>query len=99
MRQQQSEEELLFEQVSNKDVEGIIKSLRHDGGKFMMFSIYLANFDDWKKDLSGISIYGVSLFYSFVANPLVLNDDFKTPLEVARTKGYSNVVRAIEVCL
>ncbi|KAL1200044.1 putative E3 ubiquitin-protein ligase XBAT34 [Cardamine amara subsp. amara] len=30
MRQQQSEEELLFQQVSNNDVEGI-KSLRHDG--------------------------------------------------------------------
>lgn len=41
--------------------------------------------------------YGVSHF--LVANPLVLNDDCQTPLEVARVKGFSNVVRAIEVCL
>jgi len=33
----------------------------------------------------------------FVANPLVLDDDVKTALEVARDEGYSNVVRAIEV--
>jgi len=33
----------------------------------------------------------------FVANPLVLDDDIKTALEVARDEGYSNVVRAIEV--
>lgn len=31
------------------------------------------------------------------ANPLVLNDDCQTALEVARAKGHSNVVRAIEV--
>lgn len=31
------------------------------------------------------------------ANALVLNDDCQTPLEVARAKGFTNVVRAIEV--
>ena len=29
----------------------------------------------------------------------MMNDDCQTPLEVARAKGYGNVVRAIEVCL
>ena len=31
------------------------------------------------------------------ANALVMNDDCQTPLEVARAKGHSSVVRAIEV--
>ena len=31
------------------------------------------------------------------ANALVMNDDCQTPLDVARSKGFSNVVRAIEV--
>lgn len=31
------------------------------------------------------------------ANALVLNDDCQTPLEVARAKGFTNVVRANEV--
>ncbi|VVB10530.1 unnamed protein product [Arabis nemorensis] len=41
------------------------------------------------------------LLLSHDANPLVLNDDFQTPLDIARAKGYSNVVRAIEnhICL
>ncbi|GAY60734.1 hypothetical protein CUMW_204330 [Citrus unshiu] len=35
------------------------------------------------------------------ANALVLNDDCQTPLEVARAKGFTNVVRAIEnhICI
>ncbi|XP_010532648.1 PREDICTED: putative E3 ubiquitin-protein ligase XBAT35 [Tarenaya hassleriana] len=43
----------------------------------------------------------VKLLLSSGANPLVLNDGRQTPLEVARAKGYSNVVRAIEshICL
>lgn len=32
-------------------------------------------------------------------NALVINDDCQTPLDVARAKGYTNVVRTIEVCL
>lgn len=38
----------------------------------------------------------VKLLLSHRANALVLNDDCQTPLEVARAKGYTNVVRTIE---
>ncbi|KAK6161287.1 hypothetical protein DH2020_004668 [Rehmannia glutinosa] len=43
----------------------------------------------------------VKLLLTHGANALVMNDDCQTPLDVARAKGYSNVVRAIEghVCL
>ncbi|KAK0606939.1 hypothetical protein LWI29_006653 [Acer saccharum] len=43
----------------------------------------------------------VKLLLSHGANALVMNDDCQTPLEVARAKGYTNVVRAIEnhICL
>lgn len=43
----------------------------------------------------------VKLLLSHGANPLLMNDDCQTPLDVARIKGYSNVVRAIEsqICL
>ena len=37
--------------------------------------------------------------FEFSANALVMNDDCQTPLEIARAKGHSNVVRAIEVCV
>ncbi|XP_039058353.1 putative E3 ubiquitin-protein ligase XBAT35 isoform X2 [Hibiscus syriacus] len=38
----------------------------------------------------------VKLLLSRGANPLVMNDDCETPLEIARVKGHVNVVRAIE---
>ncbi|XP_011030496.1 PREDICTED: putative E3 ubiquitin-protein ligase XBAT34 [Populus euphratica] len=38
----------------------------------------------------------VKLLLSHGANALMTNDDCETPLEVARAKGYVNVVRAIE---
>ncbi|XP_059445558.1 putative E3 ubiquitin-protein ligase XBAT35 isoform X2 [Corylus avellana] len=43
----------------------------------------------------------VKLLITHGANALVMNDDCQTPLEVARAKGHSNVVRAIEdhICL
>ncbi|KAH9682010.1 putative E3 ubiquitin-protein ligase XBAT35 [Citrus sinensis] len=43
----------------------------------------------------------VKLLLSYGANALVLNDDCQTPLEVARAKGFTNVVRAIEnhICI
>ncbi|KAL3507626.1 hypothetical protein ACH5RR_033008 [Cinchona calisaya] len=43
----------------------------------------------------------VKLLLSHGANALVMNDGRQTPLDVARIKGYSNVVRAIEnhICL
>lgn len=39
----------------------------------------------------------MGLMFTFAANPLVLNDDCQTALEVARAKGNSNVVRTMEV--
>ncbi|KAE8731097.1 putative E3 ubiquitin-protein ligase XBAT35 [Hibiscus syriacus] len=43
----------------------------------------------------------VKLLLSHGANPLAMNDDCQTPLDVAREKGNINVVRAIEehICL
>ncbi|XP_073147526.1 putative E3 ubiquitin-protein ligase XBAT35 [Henckelia pumila] len=43
----------------------------------------------------------VKLLLSQGANALLINDDCQTPLDVARAKGYSNVVRTIEerICL
>ncbi|KAI0493479.1 hypothetical protein KFK09_023597 [Dendrobium nobile] len=50
-----------------------------------------------KKGLDGTII----LLLSHGANPLVMNDDCQTPLDLARAKGNSNVVRAIQnrICL
>ncbi|PQQ02703.1 putative E3 ubiquitin-protein ligase XBAT35 isoform X1 [Prunus yedoensis var. nudiflora] len=39
----------------------------------------------------------VNLLLSHGANVLIMNDDCQTPLDVARAKGHTNVVRAIEV--
>ncbi|KAJ8535690.1 hypothetical protein K7X08_023410 [Anisodus acutangulus] len=43
----------------------------------------------------------VQLLLSYGANPLIKNDVWQTPLEVARAKGFSNVVRTIErqICI
>ncbi|XP_050374387.1 putative E3 ubiquitin-protein ligase XBAT34 isoform X2 [Argentina anserina] len=43
----------------------------------------------------------VNLLLSRGANVLIMNDDCQSPLDVARAKGHSNVVRAIEghICL
>ncbi|XP_028096042.1 putative E3 ubiquitin-protein ligase XBAT35 [Camellia sinensis] len=38
----------------------------------------------------------VMLLFSHRANSLVRNDDCQTPLDVARLRGFTNVVRAIE---
>ena len=34
-----------------------------------------------------------------LANALVRDDDFQTPLDVARINGHTSIVREIEVCL
>ncbi|XVF21574.1 hypothetical protein REPUB_Repub12eG0101300 [Reevesia pubescens] len=41
----------------------------------------------------------VKLLLSHGSNALLRNDDCHTPLEIARIKGCTNVVRAIELCL
>ncbi|EYU18316.1 hypothetical protein ABFS82_07G048400 [Erythranthe guttata] len=43
----------------------------------------------------------LKLLLSHGANAMVMNDDCQTPLDVARSKGYTNIVRAIEghLCL
>ncbi|PKU62616.1 Putative E3 ubiquitin-protein ligase XBAT35 [Dendrobium catenatum] len=41
----------------------------------------------------------VILLLSHGANPLVMNYDCQTPLDLARAKGNSNVVRAIQLCI
>ncbi|KAL6522757.1 hypothetical protein OROHE_016604 [Orobanche hederae] len=41
----------------------------------------------------------VKLLLSHGANALMMNDDCQTPLDIARAKGYTNIVRAIEVHL
>ncbi|EYU18318.1 hypothetical protein MIMGU_mgv1a0213981mg, partial [Erythranthe guttata] len=38
----------------------------------------------------------LKLLLSHGANAMVMNDDCQTPLDVARSKGYTNIVRAIE---
>uniref|UniRef100_A0A1J3DF44 Putative E3 ubiquitin-protein ligase XBAT34 n=1 Tax=Noccaea caerulescens TaxID=107243 RepID=A0A1J3DF44_NOCCA len=134
MGQQQSQEELLFQQVSHSNVEGI-KSLRREGAGLecvdkegrtpLILACTQSKLYDVAETLvelgSNVNAYRsgsnagtplhhaanrglektVKLLLSHGANPLVLNDGFQTPLDVARAKGYSNVVRAIEshICL
>ncbi|KFK39616.1 hypothetical protein AALP_AA3G267100 [Arabis alpina] len=134
MGQQQSKGELLFQQVSYGNAEGI-RALRRDGADLewmdregktpLIMACMNSELYDVAKTLielgSNVNAYRpgrhagtplhhaakrglentVKLLLSHGANPLVLNDDCQTPLEVARVKGFSNVVRAIEshICL
>ncbi|XP_028552184.1 putative E3 ubiquitin-protein ligase XBAT35 [Dendrobium catenatum] len=43
----------------------------------------------------------MQIFFDVSTNPLVMNDDCQTPLDLARVEGNSNVVRAIQnrICL
>ncbi|KAF8388236.1 hypothetical protein HHK36_026902 [Tetracentron sinense] len=134
MGQQQSKDELVYQQVNYGNVEGI-KALCREGaglewidkeGKTplivaCMNSEHLnvaktlielgANVNAYRPGChAGTPLHHaakrgldqtVKLLLSHGANSLVMNDDCQTPLEVARVKGYSNVVRAIEshICL
>ncbi|XP_038722416.1 putative E3 ubiquitin-protein ligase XBAT35 [Tripterygium wilfordii] len=134
MGQQQSKDELLYQQVNYGNIDGI-KALCRAGarlewidkeGKTPLLVACLnpqlynvakalielgANVNAYrpgrnagtplhhaaKRGLESI----VKLLLSHGANPLVMNDDCQTPLDVARAKGHCNVVRAIEshICL
>jgi len=134
MGQRQSKEELLYQQVSYSNVEGI-KALRTQGaglewvdkeGKTPLILACMnselynvaktlielgANVNAYRPGRNaGTPLHHaakrgleqtVKLLLSHGANALVMNDDCQTPLDVARVKGCSTVVRAIEshLCL
>ncbi|KAJ0092100.1 hypothetical protein Patl1_25609 [Pistacia atlantica] len=134
MGQQQSKDELLYQQVNYGNVEGI-KALARDGAGLewidkecktpliaacMNPELYNvaktlielgANVNAYRPGRHGGTPLHhavkrglestVKLLLSNGANALLMNDDCQTPLEVARGKGYINVVRAIEshICL
>lgn len=134
MGQQQSKDELLYQQVNYGNVEGI-KALRSEGaglewidreGKTPLILACMnpellhvaktllelganANYHRPGRH-AGTPLHHaakrglektVKFLLSHGANPLLMNDDCQTPLDVARAKGFSNVVRAIEshICL
>ncbi|PIN08401.1 putative E3 ubiquitin ligase [Handroanthus impetiginosus] len=134
MGQQQSKDELLFQQVDRGDIERI-KALRsqgaglewidHEGKTPLIVACMNPQLYNVAKTLielgANVNAYRpgrhagtplhhaakrgldqtVKLLLSHGANALVMNDDCQAPLDVARAKGFSNVVRAIEghVCL
>ncbi|XVE81858.1 hypothetical protein DITRI_Ditri15bG0099900 [Diplodiscus trichospermus] len=134
MGQQQSKDELLYNQVNYGNVEGI-KALCRDGARLEwidregktplilaclnpeLFNVAKtlielgANVNAYRPGRhAGTPLHHaakrglqntVKLLLSRGANPLVINDDCQSPLDVARVKGNVNVVRAIEdhICL
>lgn len=134
MGQQQSKDELLYQQVNYGNTEGI-KALRNDGaglewidkdGKTPLILACMnpelinvaktlielgANVNAYRPGRhAGTPLHHaakrgleqtVKLLISHGANVLMMNDDCLSPLDVAREKGYANVVRAIEghICL
>ncbi|KAL3506151.1 hypothetical protein ACH5RR_031533 [Cinchona calisaya] len=134
MGQQQSKDELLYQQVNYGNTEGI-KALRNEGAGLEWFDkegktplivacmnpeLYNvaktlvelgANVNAYRPGRhAGTPLHHaakrgleqtVKLLLSHGANALVMNDDCQTPLDIARFKGYNNVVRAIEnhICL
>ncbi|XP_009764908.1 putative E3 ubiquitin-protein ligase XBAT35 isoform X2 [Nicotiana sylvestris] len=134
MGQQQSKDELLYQQVNYGNIEGI-KSLHREGaalewmdkeGKTPLIVACMnpelynvaktlielgANVNAYRPGRhAGTPLHHaakrgleqtVKLLLSHGANALIMNDDCQTPLDVARIKGFSNVVRAIEnhICL
>ncbi|KAL5542277.1 hypothetical protein UlMin_009987 [Ulmus minor] len=128
MGQQQSKDELLYQQVGYGNIEGI-KHLRREGaglewidreGKTPLIVAAMnpelnvaktlielgANVNAYRPGRNaGTPLHHaakrglqntVKLLLSHGANALVMNDDCQTPLDVAREKGHTNVVRAIE---
>ncbi|KAH6778048.1 hypothetical protein C2S52_006442 [Perilla frutescens var. hirtella] len=134
MGQQQSKDELLYQQVNYGNIEGI-KALRSQGaglewidseGKTALVVACMnpqlyhvaktlielgANVNVYRPGRhAGTPLHhaakrgldqNVQLLLSHGANALVMNDDCHTPLDLARAKGFGNVVRAIEghMCL
>ncbi|KAK4357007.1 hypothetical protein RND71_022617 [Anisodus tanguticus] len=134
MGQQQSKDELLYQQVNYGNIEGI-KSLQREGaglewldkeGKTPLIVACMnpelynvaktlielgANVNAYRPGRhAGTPLHHaakrgleqtVKLLLLHGANALIMNDDCQTPLDVARIKGFSNVVRAIEshICL
>ncbi|XP_019259349.1 PREDICTED: putative E3 ubiquitin-protein ligase XBAT34 isoform X2 [Nicotiana attenuata] len=134
MGQQQSKDELLYQQVNYGNIEGI-KSLHREGaalewmdkeGKTPLIVACMnpelynvaktlielgANVNAYRPGRhAGTPLHHaakrgleqtVKLLLSHGANALIMNDDCQTPLDVARIKGFSNVVRGIEnhICL
>ncbi|KAM7488431.1 hypothetical protein LguiB_025915 [Lonicera macranthoides] len=134
MGQQQSKDELLYQQVKYGNIEGI-KALHSDGAGLewidqdaktpLITACMNPELYDVAKTLidlgANVNAYRpgrfagtplhhaakrgleriVVLLLSHGANAFVMNDDCQTPLDVARIKGHSNVVRAIEgrICL
>ncbi|XP_057957566.1 putative E3 ubiquitin-protein ligase XBAT35 isoform X2 [Malania oleifera] len=134
MGQQQSKDELLYQQVNYGNSEGI-KELRRQGaglewidreGKTPLILACMnpellnvaktlieigANVNAYRPGRhAGTPLHHaakrglehtVKLLLAHGANTLVMNDDCQTPLDVARAKGFTNVVRAIEnhICL
>ncbi|XP_068327143.1 putative E3 ubiquitin-protein ligase XBAT35 isoform X2 [Pyrus communis] len=130
---QQSKDELLHQQVSCGNIEGI-KALCRDGaglewidreGKTPLIAACINPGHNLAKTLielgANVNAYRpgrhagtplhhaakkgledvVKLLLSHGANALIMNDDCQSPLDVARAKGHTNVVRAIErhICL
>ncbi|XP_048129131.1 putative E3 ubiquitin-protein ligase XBAT34 isoform X2 [Rhodamnia argentea] len=129
MGQQQSKDELVYQQVSYGNTEGI-KALCREGaglewidreGKTPLIVACMnaelynvakalielgANVNAYRPGRNGGTPLHhaakrglestVNLLLSHGANALLINDDCQTPLDVARAKGYANVVRTFE---
>ncbi|XP_055830530.1 putative E3 ubiquitin-protein ligase XBAT35 [Solanum dulcamara] len=134
MGQQQSKDELLYQQVIQGNVESI-KAIHNDGASLewidkegktpLIIACRKPNGLNVAKTLlelganvnayrpgyhAGTALHHaakrglddtVQLLLSYGANPLIKNDACQTPLEVARAKGFSDVVRTIErqICI